>query len=71
MGPNINPKDCVVRDIAEALSQRLGVSSTPRLSYVALIISGIAGTINRLIESPVNISPKHISSISLHNELKY
>jgi hypothetical protein len=35
------------------------------LYYVDLIISGIAGTISKLIDSPVSIRPKHISSISL------
>jgi hypothetical protein len=59
------PRLYAVRDIADALSHNAGVSSICNDSMLAFIISGITGTISKLIDKPVNMRPIHINSIFL------
>ena len=65
MGPKIYPRLYPANEIAEALSHKAGVSSICSYSTLAFMISGMTGTISKLIDRPVSISPKHIRDISL------
>jgi hypothetical protein len=70
MGAKMSPKEIVVIEMAEALSQSERDSSILRASNEDFMISGIIGTESRADERPESIIPIHISSIVLMKRLK-